>query len=194
MKTFPFINMAPTLVLEGTTAADLMTPSVVTIAATATVQEAVMLLTERNLSAVPVVDADGQSIGVVSRSDIVAHDCARSEYVETGNEAPKKKLFVQQLRENRPNVFYVENARATVVRDIMTPVVFSVGPQTPPNTVVDAMLSLNVHRLFVTNDAGALVGVISATDVLRHLHECQPADGVRAEAEPEDEEACLEKA
>src|SRR5947209_4834896 len=141
--------MAPALVLEGTTAADLMTPSVVTIPATAPVQEAVVLLTERNLSAVAVVDTDGRPVGVVSRSDIVAHDCARSEYGEAAQEAAKAKLFVQQLRQNRSNAFYAENAKASVVWDIMTPVVFSVGPQAPPSIVVDAMLSLNVHRLFV---------------------------------------------
>src|SRR4029079_18855348 len=55
-------------------------------------------------------------------------------------------------------------------RDVMTEAVFSVTPQTPATTVVDAMLSLGVHRLFVTDPDGAVVGVISNTDVLRHLH------------------------
>ncbi|HEV3260154.1 MAG TPA: CBS domain-containing protein [Gemmataceae bacterium] len=76
----------------------------------------------------------------------------------------------------------------------MTAVVLSVGPQTPPSTVVDAMLSLSVHRRFVTDHEGALVGVFSATDVLRHLHQRYPADGAPAEAEPPADEACLEKA
>jgi predicted transcriptional regulator len=31
------------------------------------------------------------------------------------------------------------------------------------------MLGLKVHRLFVVDAAGVLVGVISALDVLRHL-------------------------
>jgi CBS domain-containing protein len=34
---------------------------------------------------------------------------------------------------------------------------------------VEKMLALNVRRLFVVDDAGVLVGVVSAFDVLRGL-------------------------
>jgi len=51
----------------------------------------------------------------------------------------------------------------------MTPAVFSVGPDTPAAKVVHDLLSLNVHRLFVVDENGVLVGVISTIDVLRHL-------------------------
>jgi hypothetical protein len=32
------------------------------------------------------------------------------------------------------------------------------------------MVGLKVHRLFVVEQSGVLIGVISALDVLRHLH------------------------
>ena len=35
--------------------------------------------------------------------------------------------------------------------------------------MVDCLLSLNVRRLFVTDEEGEIIGVISMTDVLRHL-------------------------
>lgn len=57
----------------------------------------------------------------------------------------------------------------TRVRDIMTPVVFTVGLRTAAAKVVEQMLSLKVHRLFVVDEDLALVGVISSLDVLRHL-------------------------
>jgi CBS domain-containing protein len=47
--------------------------------------------------------------------------------------------------------------------------VLCVCPETPAAEVVDQMLRLNVHRLFVVDEDGVLVGVVSATDVLRHL-------------------------
>ena len=50
-------------------------------------------------------------------------------------------------------------------------VVFSVTPQTPAARVVADMLALKVHRLFVVDEAGVLVGVISAVDVLQNLRE-----------------------
>ena len=57
------------------------------------------------------------------------------------------------------------------LREIMTPVVFSVQPETRAARVVAEMLAMKVHRLFVVDDSGVLVGVISAVDVLRHLRE-----------------------
>jgi CBS domain-containing protein len=51
----------------------------------------------------------------------------------------------------------------------MTPVVFSVTPKTPGRRVIKDMVDLKVHRLFVVDDSGVLVGVISALDVLRFL-------------------------
>jgi CBS-domain-containing membrane protein len=58
----------------------------------------------------------------------------------------------------------------TLVRDLMTPAVFAVGPKSPASKVVEEMCELNVHRLFVVDGNGVLVGVISALDVLRHLN------------------------
>jgi CBS domain-containing protein len=58
----------------------------------------------------------------------------------------------------------------TEVRDLMTPVVFSVHLEAPASKVVEEMLTLKVHRLFVVDEIGVLVGVITALDVLRHMH------------------------
>jgi CBS domain-containing protein len=52
---------------------------------------------------------------------------------------------------------------------MMTPAVFCVSLTTPAWSVVDQMRELNVHRLFVTDENGVLVGVISAMDVVRNL-------------------------
>jgi CBS domain-containing protein len=55
------------------------------------------------------------------------------------------------------------------VHTVMTPAVFCVRPDTPAGKVVEEMVGLGVRRLFVVDDSGALVGVISAIDVLRKL-------------------------
>ncbi len=54
---------------------------------------------------------------------------------------------------------------------LMTPAVFCVRPDASAREVVETMVDLGVRRLFVVDDSGVLVGVISALDVLRHL--CQ---------------------
>jgi CBS domain-containing protein len=55
------------------------------------------------------------------------------------------------------------------VREIMTPAVFSVTPDTPASKVVDEFLALKLHQLFVVDQTGVLIGVISTLDVLRRL-------------------------
>ena len=55
------------------------------------------------------------------------------------------------------------------VSELMTPAIFSVSPDTPAANVIREMLALNVHRLFVVDADGVLVGVISPLDILRCL-------------------------
>jgi CBS-domain-containing membrane protein len=61
------------MVLAAQTAEDLMTPNPISIQANATVQEAVVLMTDRGYSAAPVIDEAGRPIGVLSRTDILVH-------------------------------------------------------------------------------------------------------------------------
>ena len=72
-----------------------------------------------------------------------------------------------------PGKDYLETSPArphqTSVRDLMTPAVFSVTPQTPAAQVVEELLALDVQRLFVIDNDGTLVGSIRARDVLSHL-------------------------
>lgn len=58
---------------------------------------------------------------------------------------------------------------------LMTPAVFCVHPDASPQEVVETMVGLGVRRLFVVDDSGVLIGIISALDVLRHL--CPRNDG-----------------
>jgi len=71
--------------------------------------------------------------------------------------------------EELPGGFQVQDVERTRVGDLMTPTVFSVAPGASAAKVVEEMLALTVHRLFVVDAAGVLVGVISAFDVLLHL-------------------------
>jgi len=51
----------------------------------------------------------------------------------------------------------------------MTPRVFAVRPDDPVTRVVGDMVAFKIHRLFVIDASGMLLGVISAFDVLRKL-------------------------
>lgn len=157
------------LTLTADSAADLMTANPVAIRDVATIAEAVALLTDKGFSAAHVIDEAGRPVGVLSRSDIVVHDRERIDRVEAVPEYYREADLTLETGERLAWGFQVEKGDATLVRDVMTPVVFSVAPDTPANRVVEEMISLKVHRLFVVDGGGILVGVISALDVLRHL-------------------------
>lgn len=132
------------LVLQGRTASDLMSPEPVSLHADATLAEALAFFVDRDVSGAAVLDDAGRPIGVVSHSDILIHH-----------------------REKTPAP--TPTTPQTPVREVMTPAVFCVRADSPACKVVEQMRELNVHRLFVTDAAGLLVGVVTAMDVLRML-------------------------
>ena len=175
----------PRLVLTAKTAADLMTPNPVSLRGEATVQEAIGFLTDQGFSGAAVLDETGRPIGVLSRADIVVHDREKIKYVRPLSAHYERTHSALHSREHVRSGFQVVDVDRTRVRDIMTPVVYSVTPETSAGRVVAEMLTLMVHRLFVVGDDGLLVGVISALDVLRHLHPERPeAIGIPPEAPP----------
>ncbi len=157
------------LVLRAVTAAELMTPEPVTIPADATLQEAIVLLIDRHISAAPVVDRAGRAVGVVSRSDIVEHDRERVSYARPAPEFYTRGEFERAAGEALPPGFQVERADRTRVREVMTPVVFAVRPEAPAEEVMRQLVTLDVHRLFVVDAQGLPAGVITTMDVVRGL-------------------------
>ena len=137
--------VASRLFLDAVQAADLMSPNPVSLNADALVSEAIAVMTQRGFSAAPVIDEAGRPAGVLSRSDILVHE--------------------REVLKSPP----VAGGDGTRVRDIMTPAVFSVPPHLPAEKVVEQLLTLDVHQLYVVDDSQAVVGVITAHDVLRHL-------------------------
>lgn len=122
-------------------AKEIMTPHPLSISETATVNIAAAFLTEKSISAAPVVNEAGRPVGVVSRADIVRH----AHTYDVADLACVAKL----------------------VRDIMTSTVFFVRPDTSVESVIDDLLASGVHRLFVVDGNDVLIGVISTLDLLR---------------------------
>jgi CBS domain-containing protein len=141
------------LVLDAETAADLMTTDPVSIRQDAPLSEAIDLLTTKDVSAIPVLDAAERPVGVLSRTDLIRY---YREKGGSGSDSP-------QGGPSAP-------AAQPVVRDIMTPALLSVALPTTAVEVVAHLLGLgNVQQLFVLDGDGFVVGVVSARDVLRRL-------------------------
>lgn len=120
---------------------DLMQTDVRTIDADATVAEIVEALADAHVSGLPVVDASGHLIGVVSATDVLQ---AEAEQSDTRDRA---RLFEH-----------------TTAADLMTRKVYTISPDAEARHAAQQMLYGEVRRLFVEKD-GRLVGVISQTDI-----------------------------
>jgi CBS domain-containing protein len=166
-------EVGPRLTLWGQTAADLMMANPLSVRADATVEEAAAFLTDKGFSAAPVIDEAGRPIGVISRTDIVVH--ARERAVALPATPEPSGAAAHAGRPGGASCRRGVKADPSRVRDIMTPGVLSVSPETPAATVIADMVGRNVHRLFVIDQNGILIGVISPLDVLRHLRPELPA-------------------
>jgi CBS-domain-containing membrane protein len=156
--------------LDALTAADIMVPDPVAIPEKATLQEAVLLLTDHHFSALPVVDALGRPVGVLSQADILRHDRVENEVDAFPHYYAEAELTLSS-GERLPRDFLVGQTDQTPVSELMSPVVYSVRPETPIEVVVEEMTALSVHRLFVVDRSNKLLGVVSTMDVLRALKE-----------------------
>jgi CBS domain-containing protein len=151
------------MILGAQTAADLMSPNPKSLHHRSNVAEAAAFLSARAISAAPVIDEAGRPIGVVSKTDILVHQGQRAARL-VGSPEYYERLERPAFADDREPF----SNHATVC-DVMTPVVFCVGSDTPAEKVVEKMLGLGVRRLFVVDDDGILVGVVSVVDVLRKL-------------------------
>ena len=158
--------MKTPLMLRAKSASDLMVPNPISLRAEADVTEASALFTEKGITAAPVIDEAGRPIGVVSRSDLLIHQCEHERHRSAKPDYFFAPTFGTLEEPGEPKT----GTKSTVV-DLMTPAVFAVAPHTPVRRVVSDMIGLHVHRLFVVDDDGILVGVISTMDVLKQLKE-----------------------
>jgi CBS domain-containing protein len=149
-------------------ASELMTSSVVSITENATVREAMATLIDHGFSGAPVVNDAGRPVGVVSQTDILIHDRNKVAFAKRVPEYYAESDLSAAVAEPVGG-FQVEAVDPTVIRNVMTPIVFSVSPDSTAREVIAEMLRLRVHRLFVTDRNGVLVGVIAMSDIVRHL-------------------------
>lgn len=161
-------------------AADIMTTPVITVTPQTAVAEVAVLLAERGISAVPVVE-EGRLVGIVSEADLlhrheIGTDCALRD----------DPWWLRMFRLDSEPAEYVRS-HAVRVADIMTRKVAVVDPDAPLVEVADALERRGVKRLPVTRD-GRVIGIVSRSDLVGALaaSSAQPAA-----AAPQDDEAIL---
>jgi predicted transcriptional regulator len=124
---------------DATPIACVMERSVVSVSPDSDLTTLTTLLLRHGISGAPVIDADGRPLGVVSKTDLLR-----------ARESPKEQS-------------------ALTVRDVMMPLSFALTESASIARASALMTFEGVHRILIVDMAGAIVGVLSALDILRWL-------------------------
>ncbi len=140
-----------------------MTTEVLTVSPETLVSDLAKTLVGKNISGVPVVDADGRLVGIVTQSDLVE----RAQELEL---SPALNILDLHLYLDIPSHLFhkLEKMLGATVGDIMSPKPVTVSPDTPMPRLAALMAKQRVHTLPVL-EAGKIVGIIGKIDLVRAL-------------------------
>ena len=135
---------------------DVMTRDVVSVTPDTPLKDVAAAIVERGISGLPVCDADGAVVGVLSEADLLVKQGGSPErsgglfawLVETASAPDLAKL------------------RARTAGEAMTAPAITVETASPVSEAARTMVSLGVNRLPVVED-GRLVGIVTRADLVR---------------------------
>ena len=139
---------------------DIMTRNVISVGAEESVVEAARLMLQNRISGLPVLDKEGELIGIVTEGDFL-----RRGELGTHRRRPKWLEFV--LGPGRLAQEYV-HASGRKVEEIMTPDPRTVAEDASLEKVVETMEHRHIKRLPVVR-AGRMVGIVSRANLMHAL-------------------------
>lgn len=148
-------------------ARDIMTPEVISVHDDWTLSELAAAFTDHMITGAPVIDDTGKLVGVVSTTDL-----ARQGNVRSVRETVPHDYYLRgwdQLSEDTHG-FQIEEDSELRVRDIMTPMIFSVSLDASLEEMADMMIRGRVHRLIITNGK-EVAGIVTTLDTLKALRD-----------------------
>jgi CBS domain-containing protein len=161
-------------------AMDVMTTDVITVDPDMTVQALATLLAERGISGAPVVDADGNLVGLVSEGDLLHRaeiGAARRHRVR------RRSWWLDHYAAETAREYVKDHGRT--VSDVMTRNVVTVTEDTELADVAALLEAKRVKRVPVVRD-GKVVGIISRANIVRAVGATKGAPAAAAAADDDD--------
>lgn len=141
---------------------EIMTRPVITVRAMTPVREASALLAEHGITSMPVLDDDGDIVGIISELDVLRDRLPRD---------PRRHLARFGERHADPG---------RLVRDVMSDAVVCMSENADAADVADTMVLERVRAVPIVSGA-ELVGIVSRRDLIRTL--LRDDSAIRADAE-----------
>jgi CBS domain-containing protein len=144
---------------------DVMTWGVISVEADASVIRAAQLMVQNRISGLPVVDAVGTLVGMVTEGDFLRRG-------ELGTQRQRPRWLEFLIGPGRLANEYVR-ARGRKVAEIMTPNPYTITQETPLEEIVQLMEKHRIKRLPVADD-GKPIGMVSRANLLQALASLAP--------------------
>ena len=143
-------------------AKDVMTAPAITVGPDTSVEEVARVLLDKRVSAVPVVEAAGALVGIVSEGDLMRR-------AESGTEGRRSwwLSLVGQEPDARARAYVKTHGRHA--KDIMSPRVAMVTTATPLQDIAAILEKRHIKRVPVVDEAGRVVGIVSRANLLHGL-------------------------
>lgn len=141
-------------------ASHIMTTPVVTVPRTASVGEAARLMLHHRVSGLPVVDAAGDLVGMITEGDLLRRS-------ETAAE-PQRPRWLQILFGQGQLAAEYVHAHSRRIDDVMTRDVATVPADTPVERIAELMETRRIKRVPVVHGR-RVVGIVSRANLLHAL-------------------------
>ncbi len=138
-------------------ARDIMNRAVISVSDDTPIAEVAQIMSQARISGVPVVDAGGKVVGVISEKDFFAEmtaGAARSFMDVVANCLGGKACLAPPTRK-------------LIASDIMSKPGITVPEDMPMVQVADLLTRKSINRAPVVNQTGAMVGIVCRTDIIR---------------------------
>lgn len=150
---------------------EIMNAPAITVSPKTSVVEAAKIMLDRHVSGLPVVDAGGNLVGIVSEGDFLR----RGEL----NTERKRSWLLDFLTSpgKLADEYVLSHGRS--VEEVMTPDVVTIAPDATLTVAVDLMEKHGIKRLPVVVQ-GKVIGIACRSDLLRALANMLPSEKVQA--------------
>lgn len=146
-------------------AQDIMTSTVETVSVDATVQDVAKKLCALGISALPVVDATGAMVGIVSEGDLIGRNEPNTAHREWW-----LTLLAEGETLNPEFLATFKTPRTRKVREIMSAPVITVTETADTAEIAKLLWGNRIKRVPVLRD-GRIVGIVSRADLVRAMTE-----------------------
>jgi CBS domain-containing protein len=143
------------------TAQDIMNRQVRTVGPDLPIREAARIMLETDLRRLPVVEADGRLVGMLTRADLL------QAIITSPLMSPQVSSATQPLQPTAPLAGVPAQLRP--IADFMSSEVSTVEEQTPLPEVIDALILSPLKRVIVVDSERRVKGIISDVDVLSQM-------------------------